>query len=228
MRAQVKQDDPVGSVTLRGAAPLPRHLPSLAIRPLQLPSYCVVIEAYPAPIDGENAQRCNLGFLPSHAYTDGAPVTPVVGHNIRHYGGWWFQVAPDKAIGLTDGSTVHGWKPLPPRAAVADGAVTEDTSAYATTDKAPRVPEGSAVELAVNYAAGTCRVAFYAPEAVAGGFVEAPYAKMELRFVATGSEVVPSWGAVPARSVPTAAADSPVQLYPAVGAGWAGAVWRFV
>jgi hypothetical protein len=94
----------------------------------------------------------------------------------------------------------------------------------------PPVPEGSAVEFAVDYAAGTCRVAFYTPAAVAGGFVEAPYARMELRFVATDAENVPDWGGgIPARSVPTAAADSRVQLYPAIGPPpYAGAACRFV
>jgi hypothetical protein len=43
------------------------------------------------------------------------------------------------------------------------------------------------VEFAVDYYEGTCRVAFYTPAAVAGGFVEAPHAKTELRFVATAA-----------------------------------------
>jgi hypothetical protein len=63
--------------------------------------------------------------------------------------------------------------------------VLPDVSAYATTSTVPPVPAGDAVEFAVDYAAGTCRVAFYTPDAVAGGFVEPPHAKMELRFVAT-------------------------------------------
>jgi hypothetical protein len=46
---------------------------------------------------------------------------------------------------------------------------------------------------------------------------------MELRFVATEAK-----GAVSARSVPTAALDSCVQLYPALTAPYTGAVWRFV
>jgi hypothetical protein len=77
------------------------------------------------------------------------------------------------------------------------------------------------LEFAVDYAAGTCRVAFYTPEAVAGGFVEAPHAKMELRFVATEATFI-----VPARSVPTLA-DSGVELYPAAMSDRPGAVWRF-
>jgi hypothetical protein len=97
-------------------------------------------------------------------------------------------------------------------------------------EHAPPVPEGGAVELAVDYAAGTCRAAFFTPAVVAGGFVEAPYAKMELRFVATAAEDSPTWGAIPARSVPTAAAQdsSVMQLYPAVSAANAGAVLRYV
>jgi hypothetical protein len=78
--------------------------------------------------------------------------------------------------------------------------------------------------LAVDYAAGTCRVAFYTPAAVAGGFVEAPHAKMELRFVATEANQTFNY---PARPVPTRA-DSGVDLYPAVLATTAGAIWRFV
>jgi hypothetical protein len=80
------------------------------------------------------------------------------------------------------------------------------------------------VEFAVDYAAGTCRVAFYTPAVVAGGFVEAPYAKMELRFVATEAD---EQSKIPARSVPTLA-DSGVALYPAVSTPWAGASWRVV
>jgi hypothetical protein len=74
----------------------------------------------------------------------------------------------------------------------------------------------------VDYAAGTCRVAFYTPAAVAGGFAEAPHAKMELRFVAT--EVDES-NEIPARSVPTLA-DSRVELYPAGTTSYGGAIWR--
>jgi hypothetical protein len=93
---------------------------------------------------------------------------------------------------------------------------------YATTVYVPPVPPGSAVEFAVDYAAGTCRVAFYRPAAVAGGFVEAPHAKMELRFVAT-----PATRTVPARSVPTLA-NSGVELLPAMKASTSGVAWRFV
>jgi hypothetical protein len=154
--------------------------------PQQFPSYRVIIEAYPTP-NGDGDQTCNLGFVPSHTYTDGAPVTAVVGRGIYHYGGCWIQVQPAKTLSLRIGavSTVHGWTPLRPRAAAAH----HDTSAYATTDEVPPAYAGSAVELAVDYTAGRCRVAFYTSAAVAGGFVAAPYAKMELRFVATGCAV---------------------------------------
>jgi hypothetical protein len=80
------------------------------------------------------------------------------------------------------------------------------------------------VEFAVDYAAGTCRVAFYTPTAVAGGFVQAPHAKMEMRFVATEADT-PS--KIPARPVPTLA-DSRVELFPAATTGSEGAIWRFV
>jgi hypothetical protein len=196
----------------------------------------VIIEAYPDAVDGKNTQYCNVGFVPSHTSTDCAPVAPVVGHNIRRYGGWWIQVQP---TALKPFDANHGWVSLPPgpaaaaAAAAAAGdapAAADGTSTYATTDRVPPVPAGSAVEFAVDYAAGTCRVAFYTPAAVAGGFAEAPYAKMELRFVASAAEVLPKLGPVPARSVPTAAADSRVQLqlYPAVAVGHAGAVLRLL
>jgi hypothetical protein len=207
MRAHVTQHGG-GYVTLRGVTPLPRRLPTTGASQQQLPSYRVIIEAYPAPADGEVTHYCNVGLVPSHSYTDGAVVTPVVGHDIRHCGGWWFQVNPMVCRGFNISSTVLGWKPLLPRVTVAGDAAAADTSAYATTDVIPPVPAGGAIEFAVDYAAGTCRVAFYTPAAVAGEFAEAPYAKMELRFVATAAEVLPKWGAVPARSVPTAAGNA--------------------
>jgi hypothetical protein len=104
------------------------------------------------------------------------------------------------------GNVNKGWTVLAP----ADGA-------YATTSKVPAVPAGGAVEFALDYVAGTCRVAFYTPAAVEGGFVEAPYAKMELLFVATER---------PSRPIPTLA-DSGVDLYPAATTIEAGAIWRF-
>jgi hypothetical protein len=64
------------------------------------------------------------------------------------------------------------------------------------------VPAGSAVEFAVDYAAAACRVAFYTPAAVAGGFVEAPHARMELYFVPT---VADDARQLPARPIPTRA-----------------------
>jgi hypothetical protein len=227
MRAQLTHIG--GYVTLRGAAPLPRRVPSIVASPQQLPSYRVVIEEYPTVFaEGKNTQWCNVGFVPSHTFTDGAPVAPVMGHNIHSYGGWWFQVTPQSHRALDESATLLGWKPLLPRATAAGDVAVADTSAYATENCSPPVPAGSAIELAVDHAAGTCRVAFYTPAAVAGGFAEAPYAKMELRFVATDAEDVPDWdGAIPARLVPSAAADSRVQLYPVVAAGYAGAVCRF-
>jgi hypothetical protein len=225
-RAHLKQHGRAGTMTLRGAAPLPRCLPCTGTSPQQLPSYCVIIEAYPAPDSDGNGQWCNVGFVPSHTSTDGASVTPVMGRGICNYGGWWIQLQPAAACGLGR-PTVVGWTPLLPRAAAGDAVGAALTSTYATSDEAPPVPAGSAVEFAVDCAAGTCRVAFYTPAAVAGGFLEAPHAKMELRFAATTARDVRDWGAVPARSVPTAA-SSRVQLYPAVEAAYAGAVWRFV
>jgi hypothetical protein len=83
------------------------------------------------------------------------------------------------------------------------------------------------VEFAVDYAAGTCRVAFYAPGAVSGGFVEAPYAKMELRFIAEEA-VQAKWisSGVPARLVP-AVANSDLELYPAMTVYHRHAICRF-
>jgi hypothetical protein len=200
-------------LTLRGATPLPRRVPSTGGPLDRLPWYRVVIAAY----HDSKYQDCNVGFVPSHTSTDGAAVTPVVGYYIHQYGGWWFRVKA-AATNKVEISSRCGWTVLPPCA-----APVADTSAYATTAEVPPVPAGSAVELAVDYAAGTCRVAFYTPAAVAGGFVEAPYAKMELRFVATAAA-----DGVPARLVPTAAPDSCVQLFPAVCSTWAGTDWRFV
>jgi hypothetical protein len=140
-----------------------------------------------------------VGFVPSHTSADGALVTPIEGGFIHHYGGWWLGVMPLVSLEFDAGVIAHGWTPLPPRATAAGDAATVDASAYATTDLIPPVPAGSAIELAVYYAAGTCRVAFYTPETVSGGFVELPYAKLELRFAATAAENVPEWGDIPAR-----------------------------
>jgi hypothetical protein len=122
-----------------------------------------------------------------------------------------------------------GWTALNPSYGAALEVSPGDSSAYATTAEVPPVPAGSGVEFTVDYTAGTCRVAFYTPAAVAGGFVEAPHAKMELRFVATEADADRGDGhqKVPARPVPTVA-DSGVELYPAASSYDAGAVWRLV
>jgi hypothetical protein len=148
MRAHVTTGRGWGHVTLRGGAPLPRHLFLPDASPPRLPSYRVVIEAYPAPIDGKNTQYCNVGFVPSHACTDGTLLTPVVGHSIHNYGGWFLQLRPESMTWMDARAGVFaGWKPVAPRAAT-DAAV-DDTSPYART--VPRVPAGSAVEFAVDY-----------------------------------------------------------------------------
>jgi hypothetical protein len=193
-----------GILTLRGANPLPRcpAVPLVAdgCQPDHhqlLPAYCVVVESYNAAY-----QWCSLGFVPSHhVYAGGAAVTAVAGRSILEYGGWYITVYSAQIGNVNDGWT----------------AVKPSDGTYATTAQVPAVPAGSAVEFAVDYAAGACRVAFYTPAAVAGGFVDAPYAKMELRFVATDR---------PARPVPTVA-DSGVELYPAASTCAAGAIWRF-
>jgi hypothetical protein len=211
------------SVTLRSAAPLPRR-PSLTLvddddydgpQPVELPAYRVVVEAY-----GPDAW-CRLGFVPSHHSVDAthAPVTPVEGFAIRDYGGWCVDVLESSAGDLA-AATWTGWTALDPLHAATNHA---SASAYATTSMVPPVPAGSAVEFMVDYPKGTCRVAFYSPEAVAGGFVEVPYSKMELRFVATDRNEGYS---IPARPVPTLE-HSDVELYPAVEAACAGTIWRF-
>jgi hypothetical protein len=137
-------------------------------------------------------------------------------------GGWWFPVQPENSFAFRPPPALQGWLALAPRGAARDAnEQAHDTSAYATTSTVPPLPTGGAVELAVDYAAGTCRVAFYSPEVVESGFAEAPYARMELRFVATGKD-----GTIPARVVPTGA-DPNVYLYPAVASHSPGAIWRF-
>jgi hypothetical protein len=217
---------------LRSAAPLPRWPPSLAAADgrQELPAYRIVVEAY-----GPNrlSQFCFLGFLPSHCKRTGGidaatAVIPVEGRPIPSYGGWHIAVRPLSSTGV-DEESYSGWTVLHPlgvKEHVPGGSsrgAPGSTSAYATTAEVPPVPPGSAVEFAVDYAAGTCRVAFYTPAAVAGGFVEAPHAKMELRFVATQAKV---GSIVPARPIPTLA-DSGVELFPAVNTGHVDAVWRF-
>jgi hypothetical protein len=127
------------------------------------------------------------------------------------YGGWSVRVWPSRPGDVNLGFIrTSDWTVITPAA-----------GAFATTSEVPPVPAGGAVEFAVDYAAGTCRVAFYTPAVAAGGFVEAPHAKMELRFVATARD---GFGA---RPVPTAA-DSGVALYPAVETeSDTGNVWRF-
>jgi hypothetical protein len=199
-RAHVTQEGG-DHVSLRSAAPLPRP-PSRARDPEQgqLPMYRIVVEAY-----GGKLSCCSLGFLPSHHTRTGAAVTPVEESSISEHGGWYMMVFPILVIDALR-SVDGGWTALKP-----------SESVYATTDEIPPVPEGSAVEFAVDYAAGTCCVAFYTASAVAGGFVQAPHAKMELRFVATETTQPLS-----------ALAESGVELYPAVCTLNAGTTWRFV
>jgi hypothetical protein len=219
-RAHVKQADE-GWVTLRSAASLPRPFSTFAAadKRQQLPAYRVVVEAY------GSAAWFGLGFLPSHHVRGGAgsaaaviPV-PVQSNAIFKYGGWCVHVCEWAAD-----PSIQGWMALEPQGVASRG--TGDLSTYATTSQAPPVPPGGAVEFAVDYVAGTCRVAFYTPAAVAGGFVEAPHAKMELRFVASEA-MVPYNARFPGRPIPTLA-DGGVELYPAVCISQRGAICRFV
>jgi hypothetical protein len=234
-RAHVTQPGQL-CLTLRSAAPLPRRpaaLPHAAAadgphsrhRQQQLPAYRVIVEAY------SRTHGCLLGFVPSHyvradagADDAAAAITAAVGNDIWNYGGWFIDVRA-ASPGAVTGAKYTGWVVLEPsRGAAIDPA--GNTSAFATTSKVPPVPPDSAVEFSVDYIAGTCRVAFYTPAAVAGGFVEAPHAKMELRFVATEADEDYEWSKIPARPVPTRA-DSGVALYPAVETSRAGAIVRF-
>jgi hypothetical protein len=211
MRAHVTENNggAGSSLTLRGAVPLPRRPPPLlganGRRQEQLPACRIVVDAY-----SDKYQWCLLGFLPSHAVYAGAAaaaaIIPGADRQMTEYGGWY--IIASSPAEYSDLS--HGWTALEP-----------SDDGYATTSKVPPVPAGSAVEFAVDYAAGTCRVAFYTPAAVAGGFVEAPHAKMELRFVAAKAI-----RAIPARSDPTLR-HVDVELYPAATTCDAGAVWRF-
>jgi hypothetical protein len=212
-RATVTINDE-GSCTLRSAAPLPRlgPAPRAASGGPQLPAYRVVVERW------GGRGECWLGFVPSHEMHGSghaAAVAPNPDYGIHNYGGWYILVDRSDAVAALTDTTSTGW------AVMAPGA-----SAYATTTDVPPVPEGGAVEFAVDYAAGTCRVAFYTPAAVAGGFVEAPHAKMELRFVATTASEDCHDQPLPARTVPTAT-DSVVALYPAVETCATGIAWRF-
>jgi hypothetical protein len=209
-----------GWLTLRSAAPLSRRpAPALTADGRQqhrLPGYRVVVEKY------SPHEVCHLGFVPSHCLPIDA-VTSSTRREICNHGGWYIRVDTSSG-GLVPDAKISGWMVLEPLRSAGDDAAEHDASAYATTSKVPPVPAGSAVEFAVDYAAGTCHVAFYTREAVAGGFVGPPCAKMELRFVANEAMVPYN---IPARSVPTAA-DSHVELYPVVGTPLAGTIWRFV
>jgi hypothetical protein len=192
-----------GFCTLRSATPLPRG-PSPRPGPggrQQLPAFRVIVAAY--GLKEESA----VGLVPSHhaqPSSAAAAVAPTPNYGIHNYGGWYIGVHASHAGGVVGDTKYSGWTVMTP----AD-------SAYATTTQVPPVPAGGAVEFAVDYAAGTCRVAFYTPAAVLGGFVEAPHAKMELRFVATAANQDGAGRPIPARTVPTTA-ESGVALYPAV------------
>jgi hypothetical protein len=225
MRAHVIEADK-GWLTLRSAASLPRRPPPALTadgrQQHRLPGYRVVVEKY------SPHEVCHLGFVPSHCLpidaAAAAAVTSSMRREICNHGGWYIRVDTSSG-GLVPDAKISGWIVLEPlRSAASHDAAGAGTSAYATTSKVPPVPPGSAVEFAVDDAANTCRVAFYTPAAVAGGFVEPPHAKMELRFVANEAMVQYN---IPARSVPTAA-DSHVELYPVVGTPLAGTIWRFV
>jgi hypothetical protein len=235
-RAHVTRKGRSTCFTLRSAVPLrhPRDLPPIALAAAtsdaaptlraQLPWYCVVVDKY-----NVESRSCYLGFVPSHQHDEfvGAAVAKTAHRDgdICSYGGWRIDVSASRRGTVHADALYSGWTVLRPHHGAAtegrDGA-TGDISAYATTTEVPPVPEGGAVGFAVDYAAGTCRVAFYTPKAAATGFVDPPHAKMELRFVATEAK-----GDIPARSVPTAP-GSGVQLYPAAMTCGAGTVWRFV
>jgi hypothetical protein len=223
MRARVTRMPRAGNLlTLRSSVPLIR-LPlntSAAVLRKRLPLYRVVVEAYP-----EVARGCHIGFVPSHVGGNSthSRVSPKFGSSMMNTGGWWFIVQPEHSFAFFANPADQGWIAMTPRETASSVNVApSDISAYATTTIVPPLPAGGAVELAVDYAAGTCRVAFYMPQAVAGGFVAAPFAAMELRFVATER----AFGRIPARAVPTK--DPKVHLYPALGTDDPGVVWRFV
>jgi hypothetical protein len=210
MRAKVLQNGS-GDCTLRSAAPLPSLGPSPRVGPgrqqQQLPACRIIVEAY------SGDKYCYLGLVPGGvAATAVAPTR--VQYAIHNYGGWSIAVAPSRAGAVHRNRLFSGWKVIPPVASI-----------YATTAEVPPVPEGGAVEFAVDYSEGTCRVAFYTRAAVAGGFVEAPHAKMELRFVATATGEADG-RPIPARTVPTAA-DSVMALYPAAETYGRGSIWCF-
>jgi hypothetical protein len=235
-RAHVTRKGRSTCFTLRSVDPLrhPRDLPPIALAAAtsdaaptlraQLPWYCVVVDKY-----DNMSHSCYLGLVPSHHHDEGVGAAAAAKFvhrdgDICTYGGWRIDVSASRR-GTVHTDALSGWTVLRPHYGVAieDGDLTTgDISAYATTTEVPPVPPGGAVGFAVDYAAGTCRVAFYTPAAVAGRFVDPPHAKMELRFVATEAK-----GDLPARSVPTAP-GSGVQLHPAVMTCGVGNVWRFI
>jgi hypothetical protein len=227
MRAHVTSVKWVDGVTLRSSMPLYRLPPSIsaAVPRKQLPSYRVVIEAYPA-LDS----ACDVGFVHDQTGVDTADPNVDL-RAILTVRGWWFSVHAEQSFTPNRDPAYQAWVVMAPNGAT--GVPATNMSSYATTDIIPPLRAGGAVELAVDYAAGTCLVAFYTPEAVQGGFATAPFATMELRFVATEkfdkyapNSPFPHYD-IAARPVPTETNATP-QLYPAVSTNGPGAIWRFV
>jgi hypothetical protein len=203
-------------VTLWGAAPLQRPQEQQQ-QQAPLPSYCIIVTSY------DESNSCHIGFVPATALS--GDVNTVI-RGIPDCGGWYIEVAPE-TFHPVQPKLRSGWVPLRPENTTDPrNGITSNRafSAYATTAVVPPVPMGGAVQFAVDHAAGTCRAAFYMPMTVTGGFVEPPYATMELRFVATEAD---HDSCIPSRSVPTA--DSGVGLFPAVTAIHVrgGASWQF-
>jgi hypothetical protein len=96
--------------------PVPFHEASEASDGPQLPSYRFVIEAYTSSASGapKSRQRCDLGFVPSHAPGDATAVGPVVGHDIVHYGGWRISVTPLSLLWTTSPARA-AWRSTRPR-----------------------------------------------------------------------------------------------------------------
>jgi hypothetical protein len=216
-------------LTLRSSMPLYRLPPTASSAPArkQLPSYRVVMEAYPA-------NGCRVGFVPSYMGANSTYPDVVPGASLA-LGGWSFSLHATRSSTFSSNPLHDGWVVMAPGGATCGvNKAPNGFSTYATTATVPPLPAGGAVELAVDYAAGTCRVAFYTPKAVAGKFAAAPFARMELRFVATKKyDGIPQhlWPSrrhdIAARSVPTEK-DLTLHLYPAVTTFEAGAIWRFV
>jgi hypothetical protein len=165
--------DPKGSgrvvssyCTLRTTAPLPRP-PSLVA------AACTFVVTKYASSNPGSAWACALGLIPSS-------IAATAKKGIGGLSGFGINLHPTLSLV----SDVFGaWAALP-------------DAEYATTAKIPPVPEGGAVRFMVDYAASTCRLAFYTPEAVAGGFAQPPYARMELRFNTPIPETVSLYPAV--------------------------------